>query len=82
MSKKLELGIYDKKNYFSIKIVNLALTQGGQLYATMYYTNNPTYGKMEFGLEGNTLKKFMRGYKKRPQEKRNVKIPYYVDFGI
>jgi len=64
--RKFSKGIYDNTNEIisPVKIVKVENKNDIQ-YALMYFTNNPSYGKSHFGMEGTPLLNFMNGYKKR-----------------
>ena len=69
--KKLTTGIYDHNYNYSIKLEKVEKLNG-KMYANVYFTNNPDYGKSRFGLEGDGLQLFMEGYKKREISKQNI----------
>lgn len=61
---KISKGIYDSPTRHTIKIVKTKKGKDG-IYAEMYFTNNPNYGRSHFGMEGKALQSFMKTYKKR-----------------
>ena len=65
--KKIDLGIYDNmKTGSSLKIVNTSsVDELGQKIITMYFTNDPIFGKGQFGILAKNIKNFLKGYKKR-----------------
>ena len=65
--KKIDLGIYDNmKTGSSLKIVNTSSADElGQKIITMYFTNDPIFGKGQFGILAKNIKNFLKGYKKR-----------------
>jgi hypothetical protein len=64
--KKIQLGIYDDlKRNRSLKIVSVGVDDFGYKIATMYFTNDPIFGKSYFSIPINNLNNFLKGYKKR-----------------
>ena len=65
--KKIDLGIYDNmRTGSSLKIVNTSsVDELGQKIITMYFTNDPIFGKGQFGILAKSIKNFLKGYKKR-----------------
>ena len=65
--KKIDLGIYDNmRTGSSLKIVNTSSADElGQKIITMYFTNDPIFGKGQFGILAKNIKNFLKGYKKR-----------------
>jgi len=61
---EIKVGIYDHPEKYTVKVVR-TLRRSGKVYADMYFTNNPNYGKSEFGMEGKYLQNFLKGYTKR-----------------
>lgn len=62
---KISVGIYDHPQKYTVKVVRTKIRPSGKLYADMHFTNNPNYGKSEFGMEGKHLQDFLKGYTKR-----------------
>lgn len=64
---KIEPGLYDHSDFYTVKVVRTSKTDNGKLYALMYFTNNPNsnYGKYHFGMEGKHLRLFLKGYTRR-----------------
>ena len=67
MSKRIDLGVYDNfKTNRSLKIVNTnRKDELGQKIITLYFTNDPIFGKGQFGILAKNLPNFLKGYKKR-----------------
>ena len=58
-------GIYESKTGMRLKVSGKKPGKGwGKNTVVMNFTNNPSYGKSEFGLEGKFLTKFMRGFRR------------------
>ena len=58
-------GIYENEQGIRLKVSGKKPKRGwGKDTVVMNYTNLPSYGKSEFGMEGTFLKKFMKGFRK------------------
>lgn len=60
--KNLKPGLYVNPFKANLKIVNVE-KRGSKVYAEMFFTNNPVFGKSRFGIETPQLKTFLKGYK-------------------
>ena len=56
-------GIYENKYGMRIKVSGKKPSKGWGQATVMNYTNNPAYGRSEFGMEGKYLKKFLKGFR-------------------
>jgi hypothetical protein len=63
---KIDYGIYDNiKTNRTLKIVDIGIDDFGYKIVTLYFTNDPIFGKTYFSIPYNNLKNFLKGYKKR-----------------
>ena len=72
-TKNYSKGIYQRKNGYNVKVIGKGVSGFNKDTTVMQFTNNKSYGKSYFGMEGKYLKNFMEGYKKRPNKKKPTK---------
>jgi hypothetical protein len=64
--KRIDLGLYDNiKRNRTLKIIDIGIDNFGYKVVTMYFTNDPIFGKARFGILAKNLPNFLKGYKKR-----------------
>ena len=64
--RKVTVGIYDKKDHYSIKVVKVYKNKKGNQEAELHFTNAPKkIGRAHVWIEGKHLQEMLKGYKKR-----------------
>ncbi len=63
-TEETEKGIYDHPEKYTIKVVG-RMKVVNTWCTEMYFTNNPSYGRFQFGIADHKIDSFMEGYELR-----------------